>query len=180
MKSNPHLLRPYDQEALWSNLAAHLRTHPEDLTIAMDNLDRWEQWGRTHPAPIREWRQRILAARQSDQALEQFLDFLSAPDVDESPLKSCSPFVGILPSSIPCRATGDPDCCPFPKFPEPSHWNPTISRPSNFGSVVPKTYNSSGIWSKPISSQWKRLTRDSHSSLFLCTTKPASPPISTT
>lgn len=101
MRTNPHLLRPTDQEAQWRNLAAHLRSHPEDLDIALENINRWEQWGRTHPAPLHEWRTRIHAARQSNQAFEQFLDFLSTPDVDENPLKSCSPFVGIPVPIVP-------------------------------------------------------------------------------
>lgn len=92
--SDHHFLRE-DRTVLWRRIASHIETHPEDLSIALENLDRWESLGRVHPGPIREWRRRILAARQSDEELQALVAFLGAPDHDSEPLKSCSPFVGL-------------------------------------------------------------------------------------
>jgi hypothetical protein len=93
---DPHFIPK--NPARWRILADHLRTHPEEFATALENLDRWEQWGRTHHAPLRDWRQRILAAQTDPAARESLLAWLAADNEDAEPLKSCSPFVGILPS----------------------------------------------------------------------------------
>ena len=81
----------------WQHLAEHLRAHPDGFAIALENLDRWEKWGRTHPAGLREWRSRIINARTSATAMNDFLIWLAADNTDAEPLKSCSPFAGVLP-----------------------------------------------------------------------------------
>ncbi len=68
---DPHLV-PKDP-ARWKKLARHLRDHPEAFDIALENLDRWEKWGRVHPAPLHEWRRRILEARSSPSAMDDLL-----------------------------------------------------------------------------------------------------------
>jgi len=97
---DPHF-RPRDHTAHWQNLASHLAAHPEDFDIALENLDRWENLARVHPGPIHEWRARIHRARQSPQAMRDLLTYLVTPNHDAEPLKSCSPFVGII---IPSKA----------------------------------------------------------------------------
>jgi len=91
---DPHFRRK-DPGAHWRRVAAHLRAHPADLAIARENLDRWERWGRTHAAPLREWRRRLEAARNDPAAWEELLAWLAADNHDAEPLKSCSPFVGL-------------------------------------------------------------------------------------
>jgi hypothetical protein len=100
--SDHHFLRE-DRVVRWQRVARHVLKFPEDLRIALENLDRWEALGRVHPGPIREWRERILAAQQSEAALQELVAFLSAPNHDSEPLKSCSPFVGLplAPSVAP-------------------------------------------------------------------------------
>ena len=96
---DPHFI-PKDP-ARWNRLADHLRSHPMDFAIALENLDRWELWGRTHPGPIQTWRQRIEEAKSSPAAMAAFLAWLAADNEDSEPLKSCSPFVGVLSSARP-------------------------------------------------------------------------------
>ncbi len=91
---DPHL-RVRDHAAHWHRLAGHLHRHPEHFGIALDNLDRWETWGRTHPAPLREWRSRILEAQADPEAMRRLLRWLADDNHDAEPLKSCSPFVGL-------------------------------------------------------------------------------------
>lgn len=98
--SDPHFVTK--DPSRWPKLAQHLQSHPQAFAIALENLDRWEHWGRTHPAPLREWRRRILEAQSSPTGMNRFLDWLAADNVDAEPLKSCSPFIGILPDpSLP-------------------------------------------------------------------------------
>lgn len=92
--SDHHFLRE-DRKVLWQRIATHIEEFPEDLQIALENLDRWEALGRVHPGPLREWRERILAAQRSGDALQELVGFLAAPNHDSEPLKSCSPFAGL-------------------------------------------------------------------------------------
>lgn len=98
--TDPHL-RPVDHAAHWRALARELRVHPEGFDIALENLDRWERWGRTHAAPLRNWRAKIRAALDSPQAMEALLEWLAQDNTDAEPLKSCSPFAGVLDPSNP-------------------------------------------------------------------------------
>lgn len=89
-----------DRAELWQEIAKHIEARPQDLGIALDNLDRWETLGRVHPAPLREWRQRILAARNSTAGMQELLTYMRAPNHDSEPLKSCSPFVGLTNHTV--------------------------------------------------------------------------------
>ncbi len=89
-----HFLRE-DRAQRWRRTAVHLREHPADLEIALENIDRWLAWGHTHPAPILEWRRRIHAAQASTAAFQSLMDFLATDNHDSETLKSCSPFVGL-------------------------------------------------------------------------------------
>lgn len=95
MYPSDHHFRQVDRARQWQEIARHLAEHLEDLEIALANIERWLRLGRVHPAPILDWRQRILAARRSPGAMRGFLDFLAAPNHDAEPIKSCSPFVGM-------------------------------------------------------------------------------------
>lgn len=101
MNTNDHHFHREDREARWRRIAAHIATHPDDLSIALENLDRWESLGRVHPGPIHEWRGRILTARESQVAMRELIDFLAAPNHDSEPIKSCSPFVGLPLAAAP-------------------------------------------------------------------------------
>ena len=102
MSASDHFLLREDRTVLWVRIAKHIETQPEDLSIALENLTRWETLGRVHPGPLHEWRKRILAAQESDEALQALIAFLAAPNHDSEPLKSCSPFVG-----LPLTATAE-------------------------------------------------------------------------
>ena len=95
MSASDHHFRREDRTVRWQRIARHMENHPEDLRIALENLDRWEALGRVHPGPLHQWRQRILAARESADGMRELVAFLAAPNHDSEPLKSCSPFVGL-------------------------------------------------------------------------------------
>lgn len=95
MSPNDHHFLREDRTVLWERIARHIEMYPEDLRIALENLDRWEVVGRVHPGPLRDWRERILAAQRSEESLHELVAFLAAPNHDSEPLKSCSPFVGL-------------------------------------------------------------------------------------
>ena len=104
MSANDHHFRREDRGVMWCRIAKHITDHPEDLSIALENLDRWETLGRVHPGPIHEWRKRILAARDSESAMRDLLDYLATPNHDSEPIKSCSPFVGLPLAASPTSA----------------------------------------------------------------------------
>jgi len=94
--------RREDRTIRWRRIAEHLASHPDDVGIALENIERWLDWGRVHPAPLLEWRDRILAAKGSEEAFREFIEALAKNDHDSNPLKSCSPFVGLpLPEAAP-------------------------------------------------------------------------------
>jgi hypothetical protein len=99
--SDPHFQRE-DRGDRWRRIADEVERRPESLEVALENLDRWERWGRVHPGPLKEWRRRILAAQQSKDEMRKLIRFLEMPNHDSEPLKSCSPFVGL--TSLPRSA----------------------------------------------------------------------------
>jgi hypothetical protein len=93
---DPHFRRE-DPVLHQERMAATIAQDPRCLQIALDNLDRWERWGRwgrTHPGPIKQWREMILHAWASPAGLDRLLDFLRTAHPDHEPLLSCSPLVG--------------------------------------------------------------------------------------
>jgi hypothetical protein len=98
---NDHHFRREDRTLRWQRISNHIRSHPDELSIALANIDRWLEPGRVHPAPLLEWRKRIHAAQDSPAAFNELIDFLAAPNHDAEPIKSCSPFVGLsLPALV--------------------------------------------------------------------------------
>lgn len=95
MSADDHHFRREDRALLWRRIARHIEAHPDDLAIALENLDRWQALGRVHPGPIREWRGRIHAAQDSPDGMRALLQFMEEPNHDSEPIKSCSPFVGL-------------------------------------------------------------------------------------
>jgi hypothetical protein len=98
--ADDHHFRREDRASRWRRIARHIETHPEDLAIALENLDRWQALGCVHPGPICEWRERIHAAQSSAEGMCALLQFMAEPNHDSEPIKSCSPFVG-LPMAMP-------------------------------------------------------------------------------
>ena len=100
MSANDYHFRREDRSSLWLSLARHIEAHPDDLIIALENLDRWQALGRVHPGPIHEWRKRILSAQNSQEGMRSLIDFMAQPNHDSEPIKSCSPFVGVHVVSV--------------------------------------------------------------------------------
>ena len=93
MPNDFHLYRQ-DRRVHWREIAARLRTHPEALEIPLANIERWLAKGRLQPAPLLEWKRRILLAQASSAEFDKLLGYLEADNDDAEPIKSCSPFVG--------------------------------------------------------------------------------------
>jgi hypothetical protein len=94
IQEDHHFLRE-DRTLRWQRIARLVEENPRNLDIALENIQRWLKLGRVHPAPILDWKQRIHTARQSPEALAEFIAFLAEPNHDSLPIKSCSPFVGL-------------------------------------------------------------------------------------
>jgi hypothetical protein len=97
MTTDHHFLRE-DRTAHWQRIAAHLEVRPEDIVIALANIDRWLTLGRVHSAPLLDWRQRLFAARSSPSALRELITFLAAPNHDSEPLPSRNLGIRMVPS----------------------------------------------------------------------------------
>lgn len=93
--TDDHHFRREDRVLRWQRIADHIADHPADLSIALDNIDRWLALGRVHPAPLLEWRVRIHAAQNSPDGARDFIAYLAAPNHDSERIKSCSPFAGL-------------------------------------------------------------------------------------
>jgi hypothetical protein len=92
---DPHLFRP-DRRRLWNQIARKLESSRESIGLPLANIERWLKQGRLHTSPLLDWRNRLTEAQTSDEALTSLLVFLRADNNDAEPLKSCSPFVGLL------------------------------------------------------------------------------------
>ena len=85
----------------WRQIADRVESDPLLLQLAMDNIQRWLARGRLHPAPLLEWQRRIREAQSSTGGMTQLLNFLRADNADAEPIKSCSPFPGVFPDTLP-------------------------------------------------------------------------------
>ncbi len=93
--SNDYHFRKVDRVARNRQIAEYIVAHPNCLGIAIENLDRWEAWGRTHPGPIQQWRKIIESAQQCSEGFQFLINFLQTANPDTETLLSCSPLVGL-------------------------------------------------------------------------------------
>jgi len=81
----------------WLFLAAKLEQDPSLLAIPLKNIARWRDGGRLGDTrPLDRWEEMIEMARASKDGLELLLEFLRDNTEKTRPLKSCSPFAGVL------------------------------------------------------------------------------------
>jgi hypothetical protein len=99
MFPDPHF-RPKDPQR-WQRLVEHLLCNPDGFAIALENLQRWEDWGRVHPGPHHEYPAKIKTAFEDPDQMTAFLDWQAADNEDSEVLKGCAPFVGVL-DKPPC------------------------------------------------------------------------------
>jgi len=92
---DPHLFRP-DRSRLWNQIANKLESSRESIELPLANIERWLKHGRLHNGPLLDWRDRLTQAQISDEAFNSLIAYLRADNCDAEPLKSCSPFVGLL------------------------------------------------------------------------------------
>jgi hypothetical protein len=81
---------------MWNAIADRVEAQPESLALPLANIERWLARGRLQARPLLEWRQRLEQARATPEALSALLAWLRADNFDSEPLKSCSPFPGLL------------------------------------------------------------------------------------
>jgi hypothetical protein len=93
--SDPHLFRP-DPRRLWNALADRVEAAPDSLGLPLRNIERWLAHGRLQAAPLLEWRRRLEQARAAPEAFAALIQWMRADNYDSEPLKSCSPFPGLL------------------------------------------------------------------------------------
>ncbi len=93
--TDPHLFRPCRMR-LWQALARRVKSDPASLEIPLANIERWLTQGRLQAAPLLEWRKRLEGARSSVTELAALTSWMEEPNHDSEPLKSCSPFPGLL------------------------------------------------------------------------------------
>ncbi len=93
--SDPHLFRP-SRERLWQALAKRVIADPACLDLPLANIERWLAHGRLQAAPLLEWKRRIEKAKGSELEFAELVAWMQAPNHDSEPLKSCSPFPGLL------------------------------------------------------------------------------------
>lgn len=78
-------------------MADKLERQPELLNIPLQNIQRWVAAGRLGDTrPLEQWRAMIEAACNSGNGMAELLDFLRKDGEETRPLKSCSPFAGVL------------------------------------------------------------------------------------
>jgi len=93
--SDPHLFRP-DRSRLWNAFADRIEADPARLSLPLDNIERWLNLGRIQASPLLEWRRRLLLAQAEPESLASLIQWMRADNHDSEPLKSCSPFPGLL------------------------------------------------------------------------------------
>lgn len=89
-----HHFRREPRARLWQRIASTIAPRPEGLDVALDDLDRWETSDRVHPRPLRQWRNRLEAAKSSAAARRELIALLEASAADTEPLMSCPHFAG--------------------------------------------------------------------------------------
>jgi len=115
-----HHFRREDRVLRWKRIAGHIAEHPADLSIALENIDRWLALGRVHPAPLLEWQDRIHAAQYSPQGFRDFITFLAEEVpllvLGSATLLASFPELGDPQGQGPLASTYVADLCPDPRL----------------------------------------------------------------
>jgi hypothetical protein len=77
-------------------VAERIESEPGCLEVPLVNIERWLKRGRLNPVPLIEWRRRLVEAGASKDAMASLLEFSLTENEESEPLKSCSPFPGLL------------------------------------------------------------------------------------
>jgi hypothetical protein len=77
-------------------VAERIESEPGCLEVPLVNIERWLKRGRLNPVPLIEWRRRLVEAGASKDAMASLLEFSRTENEESEPLKSCSPFPGLL------------------------------------------------------------------------------------
>jgi hypothetical protein len=95
-------IAPTEPDALrlarWNLIADKIGADPAILSIPLGNIGRWLRNGQDAGHRLEDWRTRIEAAQQSQEALVELLVLLRSDTEAARQLKSYSPFPGILSS----------------------------------------------------------------------------------
>gem|GEM_PF-3044743 len=62
--TNDHHFLKEDRAVRWHRIAGLVRENPGNLDVALGSIARWLALGRGQPAPMLDWRERIVIARK--------------------------------------------------------------------------------------------------------------------
>ena len=77
-------------------IADKIEADPALLRIPLDNMERWLALGHHARREFAQWREWIVAARESSAGMKRLLDFLRDDSEEAREWKGYSPFAGIL------------------------------------------------------------------------------------
>ena len=81
----------------WLFTADKIERDPSLLEIPLANIARWITSKRLgNLEPVRQWREIIIDAQNSQTGLARLLEFLRSDDEESRRMKSSSPFPGVL------------------------------------------------------------------------------------
>ncbi len=87
-------------------MADKIEADPTLLDIPLDNIARWLAQGISAPQRLEQWRQIILAARETPAGMAALLALMRSNGEEAQYFKSFSPMVGILTRAESREATG--------------------------------------------------------------------------
>ena len=80
----------------WILLARKIELNPALLDRVLSTIDRWLAADHSAPHRLNQWRQLVVAARQSPESLSVLLHTLTSEALPDRRLRDFSPFAGIL------------------------------------------------------------------------------------
>lgn len=85
-----------DRLGMFRAIAAKIEREPAFLEVGLANIDRWIASGIDQRSKLEEWRERILAAQRSPEALQELISLLSDENERAEYEREFSPFAGVL------------------------------------------------------------------------------------
>lgn len=85
-----------DRLGMFRLIADKIEREPALLQIGLDNIERWVANGIDQQHKLREWRERILAARQSAEGMAALTELLRSETEEAEYEREFAPFAGVL------------------------------------------------------------------------------------
>ena len=85
-----------DRLGMFRLIADKIERDPSLLQIGLENIERWIANGIDQQHKLLEWRERILAAKNSEEEMQVLLGMLRSDDEPAEYEREFSPFAGVL------------------------------------------------------------------------------------